>query len=135
MIKIDIFPEKPITVFVRIKGNRGTRELRAIIDTGSQYCLVPMIDALKIGYDDAYFVASGEPGSGTLMATQGCLIETSEIVLKEVSIGNLIAKDVKALCFDLPRPSGLEAVLGLSFLKNFKTTIDYQKGLLTLASL
>ncbi|MFC1847066.1 retroviral-like aspartic protease family protein [Chloroflexota bacterium] len=134
MIEQKISPDEPIVFFVRIKGAKGTRELRAILDTGSQYCVVPMIDAIQLGYD-AYFVPGDEPGEGTMVATQGCIIESREIVLKEISVGDLVAKDVKAFCHELPRPSGLEVVLGLSFLKHFKTTIDYKKGVLTLEAL
>lgn len=132
MIKQRISPDKPISLFIRIKGDKGTRELRAILDTGSQYCVIPMIDAMQIGYNDAYFCPGDEPDVGTLTVTQGCMIEAKEIVLEEVSIGDLVTKEVKTFCYELPRPSGLEAVLGLSFLKHFKTTIDYNKGFLTL---
>ena len=134
MIEQSISANEPITLFVRIKGNKGTRELRAILDTGSQFCVVPMVDAIQLGYD-AYFVPGDEPGEGTIVATQGCIIESREIVLEEISVGDLVAKDVQAFCHELPRISGLEVVLGLSFLKNFKTTIDYKKGVLTLEPL
>jgi len=47
-----------------------------------------------------------------------------------VSVGELTAKNVEAIAYDLPRPSGADILLGLSFLKNFTTTIDYKKGIL-----
>ena len=48
--------------------------------------------------------------------------------MEEIGVADAVAKNVKALAYDIPKLAGVEAILGLSFLKNFKTTIDYKKG-------
>jgi predicted aspartyl protease len=130
-MKFKIKPGEPILVFMRVKGKNGVRELRAIIDTGSQYSVISFQDARRLGYE-AYFDIVSDPGGGTRTLTQAGIIEVDEISLEEVSIGELVAKDVKTLAFDLPKFGRTEAILGLSFLKNFKTTIDFKQGFLTL---
>jgi predicted aspartyl protease len=127
-MKVKIEPDKPITLFVRIKGAKGVREMRAVLDTGSQYCLIPLQDARQLGYD-AYFNAD-DPGEGTKGITKTDLVEVDEIELEEVSVGDLVAKRVKSLVWTLPKLGGLEATLGLSFLEQFRTTLDFKQGYL-----
>ncbi|MCK5577660.1 MAG: aspartyl protease family protein [Dehalococcoidales bacterium] len=131
-MKFKIEPDKPITLFVRFKGTKGVREMRAVLDTGSQYCIIPLQDARQLGYD-AYFNAD-DPGEGTKGITKTDLVEVDEIELEEVSVGDLVAKRVKSLVWTLPRLGGLEATLGLSFLEQFKTTLDFKQGYLIIES-
>lgn len=131
-MKFKIEPDKPITLFVRFKGAKGVREMRAVLDTGSQYCIIPLQDARQLGYD-AYFNAD-DPGEGTKGITKTDLVEVDEIELEEVSVGDLVAKRVKSLVWTLPRLGGLEATLGLSFLEQFKTTLDFKQGYLIIES-
>ena len=130
-MKLKITPDRPIMFFVRVKGRKGVREYRALLDTGSEYSIIPLQDARDLGYD-AYCDPASDPGLGTLAMTKTDMAELDEIVLEEVGVADLVAKNVKALACDLPRFGGVEATLGLSFLKNFKTTIDYNKGYLTI---
>jgi len=39
---------------------------------------------------------------------------------------------VEVLCHDLPPESGVDGLLGLSFLKHFKLTIRFRKGIIDL---
>lgn len=130
-MKLKIEPDRPIMLFVRVKGRKGVREYRAVLDTGSQYSVIPLQDARELGYE-AYCDPEAEPSSGTRGVTKSDIIEADEIELEEVSVADLVAKNVKALAYHLPRMGGVEATLGLSFLKNFKTTIDYKAGYLTI---
>jgi predicted aspartyl protease len=112
---------------VRVKGPNGTREFRAVLDIGCTDCIVPLQDARALGYN-AFFEPFTRTGEGTLAVSTTDLYETDEIVLQEVSIGNLVAKNVKALTRELPRFSGLEGVLGVSFLSHFKVCVNYTEG-------
>ncbi len=103
-MKFKIEPDKPITLFVRFKGTKGVREMRAVLDTGSQYCIIPLQDARQLGYD-AYFNAD-DPGERTIGITKTDLVEVDEIELEEVSVGDLVAKRVKSLVWTLPSHCG-----------------------------
>jgi len=129
-MKLKITPDRPIMLFVRVKGRKGVREYRALLDTGSEYSIIPLQDARDLGYEA--YCHPDDPGMGTKAMTKTDMAELDEIVLEEVGVADLVAKNVKALACDLPRLGGVEATLGLSFLKNFKTTIDYNKGYLTI---
>ncbi|MDG6901420.1 MAG: hypothetical protein JRM80_05605 [Nitrososphaerota archaeon] len=121
---------KEPTCFVRIVGRKGrSRELRAILSTGSYYCSVPMIDAYRIGYPDAiiYSNVTGqiEAERPEWAVTLSSLIQAPLVVLDEVSIGNAFrAENVEALAYHPPEEAEVEVVLGRSFLKNFKLTYD-----------
>jgi predicted aspartyl protease len=130
-MKIRIMAEEPIIFFVRVKGPQGEREMRAVLDTGSVYSMIPVQDARQLGYD-AYFDRMSMPDCGTPAVTKSDIIETDSIELEEVRVGNLVATNVKALTWDMPRLAGVEAILGLSFLKNFMTTLDYANNQLTI---
>jgi len=133
-MKMKLIPDKQILLFVRVKGKKGIREFRAVLDTGSEYSIIPLHTARQLGYE-AYIDTEIEPGVGKPAVTQGAIFEANEIVLEEIIVADLVAKNVKALAYDLPRPAGVEAILGISFLKNFRTTIDYKKGYLNIESI
>ena len=128
-MRIKINPDDPIVFFIRVKGPKGIREFRAVLDTGSTDSLIPLQDARALGYD-AYFDPFTRVGEGKRAVSKTDLFETDEIVLEEVFVGDLIAKDVKALAFDMPKSAGIEAVLGLSFLRHFNTQINFEEDYL-----
>lgn len=130
-MKMKLIPDKQILLFVRIKGKKGIRELQAVLDTGSEYSRIPLGIARQLGYE-AYIDTEIEAGVGKSVVTQGLIFEANEIVIEEITVADLVAKNVKALAYDLPRIAGVEALLGINFLKNFRTTIDYKKGYLSI---
>ena len=133
-MKLKIIPGKPIILFVRIKGRKGIREYRAVLDTGSEYCVIPTQDARDLGYE-AYFDPIADSGRGTTIISKTDMIELAEIELEEVSVADIVAKNVKAFAHYLPKYAGVEVTLGLSFLKNFKTSLDYANNYLTIETL
>ena len=133
-MKLKIAPGKPILFFIHIKGPKGSREMRAVLDTGSQCSVISVQDARLLGYD-AFLDRESFPGVGTVAVSQLQSIETDDIVLQEVSVGDLVAHDVRCLPYALNWVGGLDVILGLSFLQHFKTTIDYGTGYLTIEPL
>ncbi|MFQ6084838.1 MAG: TIGR02281 family clan AA aspartic protease [Candidatus Bathyarchaeia archaeon] len=132
-MRVELPLETPITLFVRIVGEKTTRELRAVLDTGSMYSLIPREDAVQLGYTTLYDPLQPQlGGEGALTVTGSYIIEVPVVTLKEVRLGGLKAENVKAVVWDLPEPSGADVLLGINFLKNFKTTLDYKKGTLTI---
>jgi predicted aspartyl protease len=130
-MRLKISEDKPVVVFVRIKGPKGVRELRAVIDTGSTDCLIPLQDARSLGYD-AYFDPFTRVGVGFRGISKTDIFETDRITLEEVSIGGLTAKDVRSMTLELPKWGGIEGVLGNSFLRHFKTCFNFEEGYLDL---
>lgn len=130
-----IFPvASPMVVYARFKGPNGLRrELRTLVRPGAPYCFIDRDDAARMGFPQALL----EPGpmqyemrnaKVPLISTAMGFIEGPLFVLPEISLGDLSAKGVQTLCYDLPDASHIDAVLGETFLRNFVVSFDYRKG-------
>jgi predicted aspartyl protease len=130
-MELKIEPNRIITFFVKVKGKKGTSELRAVLDTGAEYCVIPKYETRLLGYDTD-FDEFTNPGEGTRAITIAGIIEGDELEIEEVQVADLVAKNIKAIVTDLPNLGGVQFILGLSFLAKFKTAIDYSSGYLTI---
>lgn len=130
-MRIKLQKEHPITFFVRIKGPHGARELRAILDTGCALCSLPTTDARELGYQ-AFFDPVSDKGEGLYTLTHTGIVEAGPLVLEELTVGDLAARNVAAVAWNLPRLGGIDVILGLSFLNRFKTIVDYNTGYLVI---
>ena len=59
-----------------------------------------------------------------------------KVTLRKVSVGRLVATDVDALVLEMQptRLGTFEVILGVTFLKNFRLTVDMKNGYLSLLS-
>ena len=133
-MKLKISADEPIVFFIRVKGPKGTREFRAVLDTGCTDCIISLQDARALGYN-AFFEPFTKTGEGTPGISITDIFETDEIVLQEVSVGGMVAKDVKAMTHDLPRLAGIEGVVGISFLRHFNTCLNFADGYLEIEAI
>lgn len=130
MIQVPL--KKPATLYAQVTGLNGkVRELRAVINPAATCSLISYKDGFELGYPITYEPMTGI-GERLTIATPNGIVETSILSLEEVKIGELVAKKVKAGLQDLPEQSGVDLVLGASFLENFTVTFDYKKGMLTI---
>lgn len=98
---------------------------KLVLDTGSSFIVLPwaLVTDLGLTIDQ----------NNTVVTTTASMVETvPEISIPEVTFLDKTAKNVRGIVKDLPPESGVDGLLGLSFLKHFKLTIDFAKGLLTL---
>lgn len=96
-----------------------------VVDTGASLVVLPwkLVSIIGIKIDP----------TKTIQTTTATTVETvPEIVIPEISILGKTVKNVKAIIKDLPPEAPVDGLLGLSFLKHFKVTIDFRKGLLSL---
>jgi predicted aspartyl protease len=120
-------------VYVRVAGLNGkTMEVRAIVSTGATECIITTRDALELGYTippDLYSRSEKASKEGIeTTVTAGYLVDMARLLLKEVRVGDLSVKDVEALAWDIPENAGVDAVVGVSFLKNFRMTVNFKEG-------
>lgn len=116
-MKFRLRPGQSILLFVTISGERGTREILGVLDTGAEFVLIPTEDALRLGYD-----VTNAPRIP--IATANGVIEAPKILLSEVIVGDLHAENVEALCYDMPG-AHVSALLGLTLLRRFKITLNF----------
>jgi len=128
------FCRQAYSVFRTGQRPQGDKGIPGSPGYGLNDCLIPLQDARSLGYN-AYFEPMTREGRGTTGISKTDIFETDEVVLEEVSVGNLVAKDVKAMAYELPKWSGIEGVMGLSFLQHFNTQINFKEGYLDIEPL
>jgi len=69
------------------------------------------------------------------IVTANGVIEAPLITVESVNVANLRAKTIDVICHDIPEIAGIEGLLGLSFLKNFRVLIDYATGILEITAI
>jgi len=95
------------------------------LDTGATYVMIPdkLLEAIHLKIDP----------KKTIELTSATKVERVPlIVIPEIEVLGMTAKNVEAVVKDLPKESTVAGLLGLSFLKHFKLTIDFKKGELSL---
>jgi hypothetical protein len=81
----------------------------------------------QLGYDPA------NPGLARQRIVMGSGVEYAPraAVRSATAIGQKVA-NLEVLCHDLPSESGVDGLLRLNFLKHFKLTIRFRKGIIDL---
>ena len=113
-----------IILSVQIKAKLEETAMLAL-DTGASFVVIPwkFVHAIGIQVDPNKFIKT----------TTASSVETvPEIIIPEMSVLGQKVKNVKAIIKDLPPGVPVDGLLGLSFLKYFKLTLDFKKGLLSL---
>jgi len=124
-LKLDI----PIVIRrVKINGPSGMREIDMVLDTGAVYTIIAWDVAKDINYDPAV----SEHRMPIVTATG--IIEAPLITVRSIQIADLRAEGVDVICHDIPEITGIEGLLGLSFLKKFRTLVDYTTGVLEITT-
>lgn len=126
MAKTTFDPQSPIIeVDITLYGEGGIkRRIKAALDTGATYTMIPWEIAEALGYQPA---VSKE--KVTLITASG--VETAPLVeVKKIKFLGESIDNVPVVCHDLPPKSYVVGLLGSSFLRHFKVTINYRKGIL-----
>ena len=116
----------PPVVPIRLVGPRGTKELDALVDTGATFCVLSVEDARDLGYDVAH-------SPKLQVATAGGLIRLPRVTVSAIEALGFRRVHVPTLVKDLS-DSGVEAILGWSFLDRFRVTVDARHKWLELAA-
>ena len=111
-----------IAVFTSITGERGTRRIKLALDTGATYVMVPHHILESLGYDPWI-------SKERVPITTASGVETVPLInVDSVSCLGKRVTNLKVACHDLPPSSRVDGLLGLSYLKHFKLTIDYARS-------
>jgi len=96
------------------------------LDTGATYTIAPWDIAAALGYEPERSKERVD------MVTASGVERAPLITLESVSLGGEEIEKVQALVHDLPPRSYVDGLLGLSFLRNFRLSLDFERGILKL---
>jgi clan AA aspartic protease (TIGR02281 family) len=92
---------------------------RFILDTGATYCIVSKATAAEAN------VTGRKDGPKVHMATaSGKIVEATLAEARRIEVGNAVARDVQIAVVDVDPAPGFRGLIGLSFLRNFKYSVD-----------
>lgn len=125
MSQLKFDPSSPsIIVSADIKTSLPTIA-KFILDTGSSYVTLSwnLVSAMGIAVDT----------KNTVRLTSASTVETTpKVIIPEMAVLGKVVKDVEAIVKDLPPEAPADGLLGLSFLRYFKLSIDFKRGFLSL---
>jgi clan AA aspartic protease (TIGR02281 family) len=124
MAKIKFDRQSPvIAIDITLESEGGIkRRIRVALDTGATYTMIPWEIAEALGYKPEM-----SKEKVTLITASG--VETAPLIeIKKIRFLGEELDNVSVVCHDLPPKSYVTGLLGSSFLRHFKITIDYPKG-------
>jgi len=112
---------------VKVLGPQGFARMDVILDTGAALTVLSWSVLKVIGYDPAVAPERQET------ITANGVIEVPKLRVQSITVGDAEARDVEVICHDIPELADIRGLLGLSFLKHFKTVVDYRGGYLEIS--
>lgn len=112
---------------VKVLGPQGFARMDLILDTGAALTVLSWSVLKVIGYDPAVAPERQET------ITANGVIEVPKLRLSSIAVGDAEVQDIEVICHDIPELAGIRGLLGLSFLKHFRTVIDYRGGYLEIS--
>jgi len=125
MAQLKISVDSPIILVDAELVGRITIHARLVVDTGASLVILPWWMAVGLGL-------SIDPKRLVSASTASAVESAPFTTIPQVSVLGLSVKRVPCMIKDLPAQSGVDGLLGLSYLRHFKITLDMQSGLLTL---
>ncbi|MBC8521787.1 MAG: clan AA aspartic protease [Candidatus Syntrophoarchaeum sp.] len=111
----------PPIITIQIGGPEAVKDVDALIDTGSTYCVISLEDAVGMGYEP--WRAATVP-----VGTAGGMISAPLIKIGFVKVLGFKIENVETIVKDLTGV-GIDAVVGWSFLRHFKFSFDSEDGI------
>ena len=113
-----------ITVDAKVNG-KGP--FNFVVDTGASHTIISTTTAEKLGLDTS---SPGCCGSTTGRSAQGAggPVAARAATVESVEVGDIEVKNVEVALIDLTSlDKDWDGIIGYTFMKNFKVTIDYPK--------
>jgi clan AA aspartic protease (TIGR02281 family) len=130
-MRVPLDPTRPgaliVSMFVYDPVGEKPLELRAAVDTGASVTIIPWDIARSLGYP------TGTAPSRRIVAGDGVYYAPT-VLLSRVDVGPASARDVEAICHDLPQEALVDALVGLSFLTRFDVHLDFAAWEMELAA-
>ena len=123
-------------VYVRVAGRGRALVIQAdinqrvsgpfILDTGASYCVVSKETA------DAANLSGRKDGPKVKLSTASGVVEARLAEARRIDVGDAVARDVEVAVVEKDVFPGFRGLIGLSFLRHFKYSVDSGEGTLLL---
>ena len=125
---IIIFNKEKNIIVLSAEIDGVEKKVRTVLalDTGASYVMIPWEIAEALGIRPELSTEFTE------VITASGVEKVPIVYLEKVSVVGEEVRNVKAVVHDLPEKSYVDGLIGLSFLRNFKVTIDFKQGVLTI---
>lgn len=120
--EVSVVPLKKNTQALMLEATLNNRSSGTfILDTGATYTSISREMAEELGLDL-------ENAPKVRITTANGRIEVPKVTIAKLNVNGLEARDVEATVIDIRKGSSFSGLLGLSFIKKFKLTIDPVAG-------
>jgi predicted aspartyl protease len=116
-----------VDLLLEAADGRSSVVIPVVLDTGASMTILATDIMARLGYDPA------NPHLNRQRIVTGSGIEYAPrtTVRSATAIGQKVT-NLDVLCHDLPPESGVDGLLGVNFLRHFKLTIRFRKGIVDL---
>jgi predicted aspartyl protease len=116
-----------VDLLLESADDRSTLLIPVVLDTGASITIVAVDIMARLGYDPANPTLDRH----RIITGSGVEYAPCTTVRSATAIGQKV-DNLEVLCHDLPPESGVDGLLGINFLKHFKLTIRFRKGIIDL---
>ncbi len=120
MYEIILSKQKPSIILsnVQLKGHDNSTKIDMMLDTGAGYSLIPLNAAIILGHklSDKKMIP---------IITGNGRINVPLIMLNSITVGDIEVKNISVICHTIEMGE-VQGLLGLNFLKQVRTVIDYR---------
>lgn len=107
---------------VSVCGPKRSLQVDMVFDTGADITLLSWSVLRFLGYDPVVSRLRRR------ISTANGIIVVPLLRIESIAVRGATASKVEVIAHDIPELAETQGLLGLSFLKHFRTIIDYKKG-------
>jgi len=116
-----------VDLLLEASDSQSSLLIPVVLDTGASTTIIATDIMARLGYDSA----NPELDRQRIITGSGVEYAPRMTVRSATAIGQKVT-NLDVLCHDLPPQSGVDGLLGINFLKHFKLTIRFRKGIIDL---
>jgi predicted aspartyl protease len=116
-----------VDLLIEAADGKSSLLIPVVLDTGASLTIVATDIMENLGYDPA----DPQLARQRIITGSGVEYAPRTTVRSATAIGQKVA-NLEVVCHDLPPESGVDGLLGLNFLRQFKLTIRFRKGIIDL---
>ena len=113
-----------IKISVILSTSKDKRLITMALDTGASYTMIPWETAEALGLQPEISTKKAN------MITASGIEKVPVVTVDSIRTFGKLVNNVEVIVHDLPPRSHVDGLLGLSFLKHFKLTVDFRNGYL-----